>query len=89
MAARTESELENGISSGEIPTEKEAQSGSSQSDASPIDWDGPDDPEIPLNWPKSKRWINTMAVSTLTLLTFVAPVMLRSATPGSCADLDS
>ena len=88
MAARTELELENGTSPVPTSTEKEEQSGSSQSDACPVDWDGPDDPEMPLNWPKSKRWINTMAVSTLTLLTFVAPDMLRPATPESCADPD-
>ncbi|KAI8721429.1 MFS domain-containing protein [Fusarium sp. LHS14.1] len=79
MAVRTELELENGTSPTPTPTEKEEQSGSSQSDAGPIDWDGPDDPEMPLNWPKSKRWINTMAVSTLTLLTPFASSMIAPA----------
>lgn len=87
MAVRSELELENGTSPAATSTEKEEQSTSSQSDASPIDWDGPDDPEMPLNWPKSKRWINTMAVSTLTLLTFVFPEKLRPATSKSYADL--
>ncbi|RSL53511.1 putative beta-glucosidase K [Fusarium duplospermum] len=79
MEARTELELENGTLPAATSTEKEEQSGSSQSDTSPIDWDGPDDPEMPLNWPKSKRWINTMAVSTLTLLTPFASSMIAPA----------
>ncbi|RSM04089.1 hypothetical protein CEP52_007019 [Fusarium oligoseptatum] len=79
MAARTELELENGTSPAATSTEKEEQSGSSQSDVNPIDWDGPDDPEMPSNWPKSKRWINTMAVSTLTLLTPFASSMIAPA----------
>jgi len=24
-----------------------------------VDWDGPDDPENPFNWPKKKKWIIT------------------------------
>lgn len=24
-----------------------------------VDWDGPDDPENPFNWPKKKKWLIT------------------------------
>lgn len=54
--------------------EKEDQSSSHQSPSDSADWDGPDDPDKPLNWPKSKRWLNTMLVSVLTLLTCVPPI---------------
>jgi hypothetical protein len=28
-----------------------------------VDWDGPDDPERPLNWPKRKKWANVFMIS--------------------------
>lgn len=36
-----------------------------------IDWNGKDDPEMPLNWPQSKKWKNLLTVAVLTLLTCV------------------
>ncbi|KAI0161039.1 major facilitator superfamily domain-containing protein [Hypoxylon sp. FL1284] len=36
-----------------------------------IDWDGPDDPENPLNWSSGKRWGHVTIVS---LLTFLVPL---------------
>lgn len=32
-----------------------------------VDWDGPDDPENPLNWPKAWRTGHVVIVSILTL----------------------
>ena len=34
-----------------------------------VDWDGPDDPENPLNWPFKKKLAATAVISTITLLT--------------------
>ncbi|PLN79778.1 MFS general substrate transporter [Aspergillus taichungensis] len=36
-----------------------------------VDWDGPDDPEKPLNWPKSKK---TMIISAVCLMRFTTPL---------------
>lgn len=36
-----------------------------------VDWNGNDDPELPINWPLRKKWINILTVSALTLLTYV------------------
>ncbi|QKD62357.2 major facilitator superfamily domain-containing protein [Fusarium oxysporum Fo47] len=44
-----------------------------------LDLSVPDDPDMPLNWPKSKRWINIMIVSILTLLTPFASSMIAPA----------
>lgn len=33
-------------------------------------WDGPDDPENPMNWPDSKKWTNISILSILTLVTY-------------------
>lgn len=35
-----------------------------------VDWDGPDDPEMAMNWPSKKKWTMTLLLSTLTLLTY-------------------
>jgi multidrug resistance protein len=34
-----------------------------------IDWDGPTDPENPVNWSRKKKWLNMFSISFLTLLT--------------------
>ncbi|OCT50363.1 hypothetical protein CLCR_07587 [Cladophialophora carrionii] len=37
-----------------------------------VDWDGPDDPENPLNWTSRRKWANIGFLSMITLLTLVA-----------------
>jgi hypothetical protein len=44
----------------------------SSSNADIIDWKGPDDPELPINWPRAKKWRNVLLVATLTFLTSVS-----------------
>ena len=40
-----------------------------------VDWDGPDDPEKPMNWSNKKKWAATMILSSLTLtITFASSV---------------
>ncbi|KAL0941548.1 major facilitator superfamily protein [Colletotrichum truncatum] len=34
-----------------------------------VDWDGPDDPQNPQNWPSKEKWLNIGVISTLTLVT--------------------
>jgi hypothetical protein len=43
-----------------------------------IDWDGPDDPQKPVNWPARKKWTNIILVSALTMLTWVSPPLSAS-----------
>lgn len=33
-----------------------------------VDWDGPDDPENPKNWPDSKKWLNIGVLSAITII---------------------
>lgn len=35
-----------------------------------VDWDGPDDPEMPLNWSTKKKWTNGALLSAMTFLTY-------------------
>lgn len=47
----------------------------SEKDPNLVEWDGPNDPENPKNWPTSKKWINTMALAAMTLwITFASSV---------------
>lgn len=38
-------------------------------DPNVVTWDGPDDPENPMNWPMKKKWTNIAVLSILTLVT--------------------
>jgi hypothetical protein len=49
--------------------EKSSSSSQSSQDPNLVDWDGPDDPKNPRNWPLSKKAIITGTVSLITLLT--------------------
>jgi hypothetical protein len=40
----------------------------STNDPNIVDWDGPNDPENPMNWPTSKKITNIALVSLITLL---------------------
>jgi hypothetical protein len=35
-----------------------------------VDWDGPDDPENPLNWTSKRKFGATMSIALITLLTY-------------------
>jgi hypothetical protein len=35
-----------------------------------VDWDGPDDPENPLNWTKKRKVSATVSIALITLLTY-------------------
>jgi len=39
-----------------------------------VDWDGPDDPENPLNWTKRKKVNATVSIALITLLTYEIPL---------------
>ena len=44
-----------------------------------VDWDGPDDPKNPMNWPMSLRWLQ---VAIIALLTFTTPLASSMFAPG-------
>ncbi|KAH7224363.1 major facilitator superfamily domain-containing protein [Fusarium redolens] len=79
MTNNMESTSQNTVPPVPAVAEKDKHSGSHQPLNNDLDWDGPDDPDMPLNWPKSKRWINIMIVSILTLLTPFASSMIAPA----------
>ncbi|KAK4943292.1 hypothetical protein LTR10_017135 [Elasticomyces elasticus] len=48
-------------------------------DPNVINWNGPDDPENPLNWPASKKWTN---IAFLSAITFLTPFASSTFAPG-------
>lgn len=54
-----------------------------------VDWDGPDDPEKPLNWTKKKKWSNLALIATLTLLTPFGSTMFAPGVPQMMRDFHS
>ncbi|KII85806.1 hypothetical protein PLICRDRAFT_44215 [Plicaturopsis crispa FD-325 SS-3] len=56
-----------------------------------VDWDGPDDPNNPMNWPYRRKWSATLIVSAFTFISpvsssMVAPAMGQIATQFGITD---
>ena len=41
---------------------------SKPADANVVDWDGPNDPTNPHNWPSRKRWAHVVLIAMLALV---------------------
>lgn len=48
---------------------KTAKEQNASDDPNAVGWDGPDDPNSPMNWPARKKWANIGALSIMTILT--------------------
>ncbi|EXJ66040.1 uncharacterized protein A1O5_10654 [Cladophialophora psammophila CBS 110553] len=58
-------------------------------DSNVVDWDGPNDPENPLNWPARRKWTNVALLSFITLLTPFGSSMFAPAVPQVMKDFHS
>jgi DHA1 family multidrug resistance protein-like MFS transporter len=78
-----DTDLERGDqSSDEEKAEQLRRKGSKHRDPNLIEWDGPDDPENPMNWPASKKWIVTIALGMMTFcVTFASSVFSNATVP--------
>lgn len=56
------------IVSTSMPSDSEMERNSQSEDPEIVGWDGPDDPENPLNWPESRKRINLILSSILTVI---------------------
>jgi len=53
-----------------------------EKDPNLIEWDGPDDPENPMNWPTAKKWIVTVTLGLMTFcVTFASSVFSNATVP--------
>lgn len=57
----------------EVPSEAKDPNNATATERDPnlVDWDGPNDPENPMNWKKSKKIISIGTISFITLLSLV------------------
>lgn len=46
-----------------------------------VDWDGPEDPENPINWSEKKKWGNIAVLASITFLTPLASTMFAPGVP--------
>lgn len=53
----------------------------SEDDPNIVFWDGPDDPQNPMNWPHMKKWGAVCLVSAITFLTPLASSMFAPGVP--------
>jgi hypothetical protein len=78
-----DSDVEKGnVEGGNERAEQLKRKESKQKDPNLIEWDGPEDPENPMNWPTSKKWIVTLALGMMTFcVTFASSVFSNATVP--------
>lgn len=67
---------------------KSARSNRSRRDSKVVNWNGPDDPENPKNWPNKKKWAATVTVSLFTFISPVSSSMVAPALSSIAADFN-
>ncbi|TVY58113.1 Efflux pump radE [Lachnellula cervina] len=58
-------------------------------DTNIVDWEGPDDPENPMNWSSLKRWTHIMLVSAANFLSGIASSMFAPGVPALMEEFNS
>ncbi|KAI1102348.1 MFS general substrate transporter [Jackrogersella minutella] len=53
-----------------------------EKDSNIVDWDGPNDPQNPMNWPDSRKWLNIGIISIMTIVTPLGSSMFAPGIPG-------
>lgn len=53
-----------------------------------VDWDGPNDPENPMNFPRSKKWVITMSTALMTFVVSFASSVFSTATTVTAVEFD-
>lgn len=67
--------IERDVEKEAVERENQGHEGVEERDPDLIEWDGPDDPENPMNWPSSQKWTVTMALAFMTFcITFASSV---------------
>ena len=76
-------EFDKDVEKGTPDRSESVSSGEEVEDRDPniVDWDGPDDPQNPMNWPFNKKWGSVLLVSAITFLTPLASSMFAPGVP--------
>ncbi|KAF1843634.1 MFS general substrate transporter [Cucurbitaria berberidis CBS 394.84] len=87
-AAAREKDVEGGAKPGSISSTNEAEE-EPDNDPDVVDFDGPDDPENPLNWRATKKWGMVALISAITFLTPLASSQFAPGVPDVMRDFHS
>ncbi|KAF1976987.1 MFS general substrate transporter [Bimuria novae-zelandiae CBS 107.79] len=87
-AMAIDKDVEKGDTAGSISSDEEA-ADMNEEDPNVVFWDGPDDPENPLNWRETKKWGTVTLVSGITFLTPLASSMFAPGVPQVMATFNS
>lgn len=79
--ATVETDVEKAISPVTSSINKYEDESAEQEDSNIVDFDGPDDPQNPLNWGFTKRWGTVLLISAITFLTPLASSMFAPGVP--------
>lgn len=69
--AEKEADLEAGNRRSSSSSKTEVETQVAAVNPSVVDWDGPDDPQNPMNWSSGLKWGNVAVISSVTFLTYV------------------
>lgn len=78
--SKDESKLEEGLTSKEIGAADSDTEADGDRDVNIVGWNGPDDPENPMNFSRSKKWSITMITALLTFCVSFASSVFSTAT---------
>ena len=81
-----EKDMENGLSPASSSFDNETDA---KVDPDIVDFDGPDDPENPMNWGFSKKWGTILLISAITSLTSLASSIFAPGVPEVMRDFGS
>lgn len=73
---------------GELEKSRTTGTRHSPQDSKVVNWNGPDDPENPKNWPNRKKWAATVTVSLFTFISPVSSSMVAPALSSIAADFN-
>ncbi|KAL6709587.1 hypothetical protein ACN47E_001522 [Coniothyrium glycines] len=88
LSFSSEKDTEKGFAPGSINSTDE-QEDEPEHDPNIVDFDGPDDPENPMNWKASKKWGMVALISAITFLTPLASSQFAPGVPDVMAEFDS
>ncbi|KAH8893689.1 MFS general substrate transporter [Thozetella sp. PMI_491] len=75
-----------GSASPETSSDVEKNAGSAGGPPNALGWDGPDDPDNPMNWPKTKRYMQIVVIAVYTLIVNLAATMFAPGAAQLAAD---
>ena len=80
-SAAIDKDIEKGIRSESLSSGEDVEQTAEETDPNIVWWDGPNDPQNPMNWRYTKKWGTVLLVSAITFLTPLASSMFAPGVP--------